>query len=167
VTVILAQPQRTNIFRASSGQVIVSRVGTPGPQGPAGADGTTATFDAENKSGGTLSAGIVVATHSSGSGTVKAIATAFGTLAIGLAAESTLSSVSGEVQTSGSLTLSDWTAITGATELVARGRYYLSAATAGLLTTTAPSTVGHIIQLVGVAISPSTLDIDPGEGILL
>jgi len=138
-----------------------------GAQGAPGADGDANTFESENKSGGTLAAGVAVATHSSGTGTVKAIATAFSTLAIGLVAASTANGVSGDVQTTGPFTLADWTAITGTAELVARGRYYLSASTAGLLTTTAPSTVGQILQLVGVAISPTTLDIDPGEGILL
>ncbi len=153
-------------------QVVITRVPAVavvtrgiGAQGPPGADGAGTLFDAENKSGATLAAGTAVAIHSSGTGTIKAIATAYGTLTVGLAAESTASAVSGDVQTSGPFTLANWTAITGTTELVARGRYYLSATTAGTLTTTAPST--GIVQFVGVAISPTTLDIDPGEGILL
>ena len=164
-TYVVAQPRNVNLAVSSSPTYVV--VSSTGIQGPPGADGDANTFDAENKSGGTLAAGIAVATHSSGSGTVKAIATGFATMAVGLVAASTANAVSGAVQTTGPFTLGNWTAITGTTELTARGRYYLSATTAGMLTTTAPSTGGQVIQLVGVAISPSTLDLDPGEGILL
>ncbi len=130
-------------------------------------DGTGNTFEAENKSGATLAVGAVVAPHSSGTGTIKAIATAYGTLAIGLARASTANGVSGVVQTTGPFTMSDWTSIAGATELTARAKYYLSPTTAGTITTTCPTTGGHVIQLVGVAVSPTTLDLDPGDGIQL
>lgn len=45
--------------------------------------------------------------------------------------------------------------------------YYLSASTAGLLTTTAPSSVGQIILPVGVAVSSNELLVNIGQGVLL
>jgi hypothetical protein len=46
--------------------------------------------------------------------------------------------------------------------LTPNSTYYLSAATAGALTTTAPSTAGQFVYRVGKAISTTQMDIDPG-----
>lgn len=79
-------------------------------------------------------------------------AIAFATAAISAAA-------SGSYQTSGILA--------GLTGLVADTVYYLSAATAGLMTPTAPSTVGQYVVRLGIAISTTELEIQIGRPILL
>lgn len=82
---------------------------------------------------------------------------------IGLAKDvSTAIAASGLVQTDGILvgTTVQWDAITGQTGgLTAGSPYYLSAATAGRLTVTAPSTIGQFVVRVGLALSSTQLDI--------
>jgi hypothetical protein len=60
------------------------------------------------------------------------------------------------IQTTGTVTLTtgEWDAVAGTTGgLVFNTKYYLSAATAGLLTATAPDATGNELSLVGTAIS--------------
>lgn len=74
------------------------------------------------------------------------------------------------VRTSGVLTATttQWDAITGGSGgLTAGTLYFLSAATAGLLTTTAPSTVGQYVVEVGMALSTTEMLIRPRARILL
>lgn len=54
--------------------------------------------------------------------------------------------------------------ISGLTGLTIGAKYFLSA-TAGTLTTTAPTTAGHIMQYVGVAVSATELSFEAGEPI--
>jgi hypothetical protein len=145
--------------------VTVADVGVQGPPGVDGTDGTPQ-FEATNKQGSTLAAGAVVATHSSGIGVVLADADDDTKPAIGLNVTSVASLNSATVQTSGPFELADWTAITGTTTLTAKGRYYLST-TAGQLVTTPPSAASQIVQLVGVAVSDTTLDIGIWDHITL
>lgn len=56
--------------------------------------------------------------------------------------------------------------ITGLSGLTIGATYYLSA-TAGAITTTPPTTSGHIVQKVGVAISATELSFEPGEPVVL
>lgn len=112
------------------------------------------------------------AVYPDGSGTVdKARANATGTSkAVGLAAEGISSSASGMIQTNGILTLTttEWDAVTGQTGGLTPGAYYfLSAATAGALTTTAPSTTGHSVLPIGQAISDVSMNICIEKPILL
>lgn len=77
---------------------------------------------------------------------------------------------SGPVQTDGPMTATtgEWDAITGgAGGLTAGTVYYLDPATAGKLTSTAPTTVGQLVVEVGVAISTTILDIKIKAPILL
>ena len=111
-----------------------------------------------------MSQGMVAAVHSSGTGVAFANATGTGLRAVGIAKESITASTSGEIHTDGPLTMSDWTSVTGSTNLTAMGRYYLDT-TDGKLTTTPPSSSGNLVQLVGVAVSPTTLDLQIGRGI--
>lgn len=101
----------------------------------------------------------------------KARADASGTSkAIGLAAAAVSSGASGDIQTNGvlSLTTGEWDALTGGSGgLTVGSTYYLSAATAGLLTTTAPSTVGHYVVAIGIALSTTEMLIDIEKRILL
>lgn len=124
------------------------------------------TLSAENKDGTTISAGMPAARHSSGTGVVHGNATDASKQAIGLATIDIAAGVSGNVQLSGTLQLADWTAVTGTTTLVALGLYYLNT-TSGLLTTTPPSTVGNVVQLVGREVAPDTMEIMCEQGILL
>lgn len=69
---------------------------------------------------------------------------------------------SGLIQTDGVLvaTTGQWDAVTGGSGgLTAGSAYYLDAATAGLLTTTAPTSVGQFVVRVGLAISTTEMEI--------
>jgi hypothetical protein len=70
--------------------------------------------------------------------------------------------VSGNVLLDGVLTATtdQWDAVAGTTGGLTPGAvYFLSAATAGLLTATAPSTVGQFVVRVGKALSATKLDL--------
>lgn len=79
--------------------------------------------------------------------------------AIGFATATITNGVTGSYQTSGVLA--------GLTGLTAGAIYYVSAATGGLITNTAPSTTGQYVIRVGVAISTTELNIDIERAILL
>jgi hypothetical protein len=57
--------------------------------------------------------------------------------------------------------------ITGLSSLTIGARYYLSGSTAGAITTTAPTTAGHIVQYIGYAISATELVFEPSDPIVL
>ena len=79
-------------------------------------------------------------------------------------------SASGVIHVGGvlSLTTAQWDAVAGTTGGLTKGtRYYLSAATSGLLTATAPSTVGQYVCEVGLAISTTELLVNPKSTIQL
>jgi hypothetical protein len=61
---------------------------------------------------------------------------------------------------------SDWTPITGTATLTAGATYFLDTS-AGMLTTTPPSTVGQVVVKVGIAVSNTILEIEISQGILL
>lgn len=58
----------------------------------------------------------------------------------------------------GTITISDWTAITGTAALTPGARYCLST-TAGMLTTTPPSAAGEVVVVVGVALTAAKMKI--------
>lgn len=61
------------------------------------------------------------------------------------------------------LTTAQWDAITGGSGGLTPGDpYYLSDATAGMLTTVAPSTSGHYIVLMGIAVSDTEMQVTLG-----
>ena len=73
-------------------------------------------------------------------------------------------------QFAGPLTLTEaqWDAITGGSGgLTAGSTYYLSAATAGRITATAPSSGGQFVTQVGIAMSPRTLLVQLGPKIVV
>ena len=72
-----------------------------------------------------------------------------------------------EVQTDGIFTISNWTAVLGSATLSPGTKYYLSSATAGNITATAPSSSNHFIVPVGRAISTTSMYIEVGEPIKL
>lgn len=68
----------------------------------------------------------------------------------------------GLIQTDGILTATtgEWDAITGGSGGLTPGSpYYVSSATAGLLTTTAPSSAGTFVVRIGLASSSTSMDI--------
>jgi hypothetical protein len=95
-------------------------------------------------------------------GVKKAKADASGTKdVIGLVKDTSITNgVAGAIQTSGvlSATTGQWDVAFGTSGGLVKGtRYYLSAATAGLGTGTAPSTVGQYVVELGIAISTTEL----------
>lgn len=91
-------------------------------------------------------------------------ANASGTIQLlGLVKDSSVaSSASGIIQTDGIIaaTTGEWDAVTGGSGgLTAGSRYFLDASTAGMLTTTAPTSVGQFVVAVGLAISTTEMDI--------
>ena len=106
------------------------------------------------------------------SGVDLAQADASGTMEVlGLVAEVSIgAAASGTIQTDGilSATTTQWDAIAGTTGgLTAGAIYYLSAATAGELTETAPSTPGQFVVRVGKAISTTEMEISISQPIKL
>ncbi len=98
-------------------------------------------------------------------GVKKAKADASGTTkVIGLVKDTSISaSAAGSIQTNGvlSATTGQWDTAFGTSGGLAFGtRYFLSSATAGLGTSTAPTTVGQFVVLLGIAISTTELSLN-------
>lgn len=77
---------------------------------------------------------------------------------------------SGFIQTDGVITATtaQWDAVAGTTGGLTFGAIYYLSATAGLITATAPSAAGNFVCPVGLALSPTELDIDTNiDGVLL
>lgn len=87
--------------------------------------------------------------------------------AVGLVSRAASSGNIGEYQTGGEITLSDWTSIIGSTNLSPGAYYYLSATTAGLLTTNAPSSPGQQVVAVARALTTETINIEIAQAIEL
>jgi len=80
--------------------------------------------------------------------------------AIGIVFDASISAAaSGSIATDG--------VVVGLSGLTAGSVYYLSEATAGLLTTTAPSTAGQFVQKIGTALSTTSILVDIEEPIVL
>jgi hypothetical protein len=117
-----------------------------------------------------LTAGMVVCSSAAGH-IAKAKADAVGTSkSTGLATADIGNGATGGYQTEGiiSLTTGQWDAVFGTTGgLVFNTIYYLSAATAGNGTSTAPTTVGQFVRQVGIGLSTTDLKIEMGPLIQL
>ena len=85
----------------------------------------------------------------------------------GLAAADVLSSFACKVVNNSCLQLADWTAATGSSTLTTGSYYYIDTATAGMITTTAPTTDGQVVYRVGQAVSADTMKVEYEESILL
>lgn len=136
--------------------------GPPGPPGPA-----APTYSAENQTLITLRVGRVVAAWPGGTGVWLADATAPNAAAVGIAISEALPGFNVDVQTKGPLVLLDWTECVGAANLTQSASYFLDPANPGMLTATPPGGAGNRSQRVGVALTPSILDLDPLPPILL
>jgi hypothetical protein len=99
------------------------------------------------------------ALYLSGSTYTKAIATAANTAEVVGVVSKVVSSDTFELTTSGE--------ITGLSGLTPGGVYFLSSATAGLLTLTEPSVVGYVSLPIGVASSASSLYVAPKRGVVV
>ena len=71
-----------------------------------------------------------------------------------------------EVLTEGSITLADWTAITGNSSLVTGTKYFLDT-TSGKMTYIAPTGDGQVVVMLGRALTSTKFDIEIGEGVIL
>lgn len=128
-----------------------------GAIGGAGAGGTTDQF---TQASPVLAVGDVV--YLNGSVYTKAVASAANTAeVVGVISKdpSTLGANKYEITLSGE--------VSGLTGLVAGEVYFLSAATAGALTVTEPTTVGHVSLPVGVASSATSLYVAPKRGVVV
>jgi predicted RecA/RadA family phage recombinase len=128
-------------------------------------------IQATNSNAGTIAIGRAV--YVDGAGSVDlAQADASGTKdVVGLVADvSIASSASGNILTSGVLvaTTGQWDAVTGGTGgLTAGAKYFLSEATAGALTTTAPTSTGDYVCPVGIGLSTTEMKLDIDTDVLL
>ncbi len=85
---------------------------------------------------------------------------------IGLTLEAVTAGNTGQYITEGTVTLVDWTTVTGTTLLTPGAVYYLDS-TAGMLTLTPTTTIGQHVVAVARAASTTELDIEIAEPILL
>lgn len=123
--------------------------------------------------GGVTAAPICSPVYISGSGAFSlARANAGATeAAIGLVKDASVAAAAnGAVQTDGlfTATTAEWDVVTGGSGGLSPGSlYFLSAATAGRITTTAPTASGSYVRAIGRAISESALEISIQPSILL
>ena len=145
--------------------LVVEWQGPPGPAGAPGGGGSNPTFTAQNSTVSAILHGQAVALKNDG--TIQ-LANASNTLkpCAGLAAADIAPTVSGDVQTEGLFTLSDWTSVIGAVNLAPNSMYYLDVVS-GQITTVAPTTPGQIVQVIGRAVSVLVLDLQIEDYILL
>lgn len=123
-------------------------------------------FAAQNKEAFTIRRGQWVAIHPSGSGVVLASAADDTKNAVGQMSEDTAAGASQNVVSDEVFTMPDWSNVIGATQLQGGQVYFLSTVP-GRMTTTAPSVNGQVSQQVGRAISPTALELECREAILL
>lgn len=98
----------------------------------------------------------------------RAIASSRATAAVcGLAAAPAAVGIGAHYQTEGVIERSDWTPITGSTDLMPGQPYFLSPSEPGRLTPIAPIAVGQVVVMVGQALSARTFDVEVQPLILL
>lgn len=128
-------------------------------------------FNRTNNNAGAIVIGQPV--YVDGAGTVDlAQADIIGTSnVLGLVADASIANAaSGGIQTDGNLTATtgEWDTVTGQVGGLTTGvRYFLDPATAGMLTTTAPTTLGEVVAPVGTAMSTTELEITIGTTVRL
>jgi hypothetical protein len=120
----------------------------------AGADHTTTGLTAEMLAGGAISAFDVVCIHTTTQEVVEADASALATTrVIGIAPAAISDTATGTILLHGFIRDDSWNWTTGAT-------LYLSE-TAGAMTETAPTTSGAFVKVVGIALEPDVVYINP------
>ena len=124
-----------------------------------------------NNNAGSIVIGAPV--YPDGNGTVdEAQANASGTVQVlGLVQDTSIAAAaSGYIITDGILTATtgQWDAVAGTTGGLTAGTvYYLDPSTAGMITATAPTTVGQYVVRLGVALSTTELEISIQQPVLL
>jgi len=125
----------------------------------AGADHTSTGFTAQMLAGGAISAFDLVCIHTTTQEVVEADASAYATArVIGIAPAAISDTATGTILLHGFIRDDTWTWTTGST-------LYLSE-TAGAMTHTAPSTDGAFVQVVGTALSPDVVYINPSMDVI-
>ena len=125
----------------------------------AGTDHTFTGITAQMLAGGAISAFDLVCVHTTTSEVVEADASAYATArVIGIAPAAISDTATGTILLHGFIRDDSWSWTTGAT-------LYLSE-TAGAMTHTAPSTDGAFVQVVGVALSPDVVYINPSMDVI-
>jgi hypothetical protein len=167
-TTVQVQPQPAAAVSVAPVTTVVEVTGGPGPQGATGATGATGPTGADGPPGPAGGSAVVWTNFDAGAhvlgnvvylgaadGAKLAKADAVGTAnAVGVCAQASVAGgATGNYQITGILA--------GLSGLVVNAVYYLSAVTAGLLTMTAPTTVGAWVVEIGVAVSNSELLIRP------
>lgn len=123
-------------------------------------------YSSQNKDSNAIAIGNAVTQDPSGTGIRLANASSTNTSCIGLSLDVINQGFAGRIISYGSLTLTDWTIVTGMINLIVKAKYYLDIVS-GKLSTVPTSIIGQINQLVGVAIDIYTLEINLGYSILL
>ena len=125
----------------------------------AGTDHTFTGITAQMLAGGAISAFDLVCVHTTTSEVVEADASAYATArVIGIAPAAISDTATGTILLHGFIRDDSWNWTTGST-------LYLSE-TAGAMTHTAPSTDGAFVQVVGVALSPDVVYINPSMDVI-
>jgi hypothetical protein len=125
---------------------------------------------ATSSAGSTTAAGAPVYIHTDATFKKAKADNATTNAVVALAIADIADTVSGTLQSAGMLTLTtgQWDAITGGSGgLTPAAKYYLDPATAGKLTTTAPTTVGQFVTPVGIAWTTTKMCIRIGPTIAL
>ena len=87
--------------------------------------------------------------------------------AVGVSISDAAAAATCKYLTEGKVTRSDWTEVAGVTSLTPGVLYYLSPTTAGRITSTAPTTTGQFVVVIGRATSATELDIEIATPVLL
>ena len=153
-TTVFQIPTGTSILRLSDASTI--DMSTPLL---AGADHTYTGLSAQMLAGGAISAFDLVCVHTVTQEVVEADASAYATArVIGIAPAAISDTATGTILLHGFIRDDTWTWTTGST-------LYLSE-TAGAMTHTAPSTDGAFVQVVGTALSPDVVYINPSMDVI-
>jgi hypothetical protein len=153
-TTVFQIPTGTSILRLSDASTI--DMSTPLL---AGADHTFTGLSAQMLAGGAIAAFDLVCVHTTTQEVVEADASAYATArVIGIAPAAISDTATGTILLHGFIRDDTWTWTTGST-------LYLSE-TAGAMTHTAPSTDGAFVQVVGVALSPDVVYINPSMDVI-
>lgn len=149
---------------ADNPTVATTNVGEQGPPGPPGASGS-GTFTATNQHGATVRKGAPLKLVTNGCDLAQANSAT--NRAIGVNSADCNSGQPATIIRQGVVTSSDWTAVTGSSQLVANSDYCLVQGSAGMLSTSIPMGSGDIQQWIGKAISTDSLLVDVQLPILL
>ena len=151
----------SDLHLAAGGVVNLGDAGTVDMSTPllAGTDHTFTGITAQMLAGGTITAFDLVCVHTVTSEVVEADASAYATArAIGIAPAAISDTATGTILLHGFIRDDSWSWTTGST-------LYLSE-TGGAMTHTAPSTDGAFVQVVGVALSPDVVYINPSMDVI-